>query len=85
MANAAGLTPVNLVTQEAEIRRILVQSLPPEKSFVRPYLENTRHKKRTGRVVQVVKCLRSNHEAQSSNPRTAENKKKKKKKKWYMP
>jgi hypothetical protein len=35
---------------------------------VRPYLKNTQHKKRAGRVVQVAECLPSKHEALSSNP-----------------
>jgi hypothetical protein len=37
--------PVILATQEAEIRRITVQS-QPGKEFARPYLEKTQHKKR---------------------------------------
>jgi hypothetical protein len=35
------LTPVILAIQEAEIRRIMVQS----QQFARPYLKNTQHKK----------------------------------------
>jgi hypothetical protein len=35
------LTPVILATQEAEIRRITVQSQPQAINSVRPYLENT--------------------------------------------
>jgi hypothetical protein len=46
------LTPVILVTQEAEIRRITVQS-QPGKQFVRLYLENTQYKKRVDGVAQV--------------------------------
>jgi hypothetical protein len=37
------LTPIILVTQEAEIRRIAVQS--QANSSTRPYLEKTLHKK----------------------------------------
>jgi hypothetical protein len=40
-------------------------------------LENTHHKKRDGRMIQVVKLLLSKCEALSSNPRTT-----KKKKSW---
>jgi hypothetical protein len=39
------LIPVILAPQEAEIRRIVVQSQPGEQ-FLRPYLKNTHHKKR---------------------------------------
>jgi hypothetical protein len=38
------LTPVILATQEADIRRIEVQSCPG-KQFVRAYVEKTQHKK----------------------------------------
>jgi hypothetical protein len=46
--------PVILASQEAEIRRILVQSL--SKEFERPYLEKKKilHKKRAGGVAQDV-------------------------------
>jgi hypothetical protein len=36
--------PIILATQEAEIRRILVQS-QPRQIFMRPYLEKIHHKK----------------------------------------
>jgi hypothetical protein len=39
-----GLKSVILDTQEAEIRRIVVQS-QPGKEFARPYLEQNHHKK----------------------------------------
>jgi hypothetical protein len=38
------LMPILLVTQEAEIRRIMIQS-QPSRGFVRLYLKKTRHKK----------------------------------------
>jgi hypothetical protein len=41
------------------------------KEFARPYLENTKHKNRAGRVAQVVQCLPSKCEDLSSNPSTA--------------
>jgi hypothetical protein len=44
--------PVTLATQEAEIRRIAVRSQPGQKSSVRPYLEKSFIKKRTGGVAQ---------------------------------
>jgi hypothetical protein len=42
MCQPLWLTPIILVTQEIEIMKIAVQSLP---WFMRPYLEKTRHKK----------------------------------------
>jgi hypothetical protein len=39
--------------QEAEVRRIMVQS-QPEKQFSRPYLKKTHPKKRAGGVAQGV-------------------------------
>jgi hypothetical protein len=48
------LTPVILATQEAEIRRIEVQSQPGQNSFRDPIWKKTHHKKRTGRVAQGV-------------------------------
>jgi hypothetical protein len=44
LARHQSLTPVILATQEAEIRRIMVQSQLGKK-FKRPYLEKTQHKK----------------------------------------
>jgi hypothetical protein len=61
------LTLVILATQEAEIRRIEVQSQP--KQIVRPYLKNTHHKK------GLVKWLRVY--TLSSNPSTTKEKKSK--------
>jgi hypothetical protein len=37
--------PIILATQEAEIRRIVIQSQPPGKYFLKPYLKNTFRKK----------------------------------------
>jgi hypothetical protein len=39
------LIPVILATQEAEIRRIMVQNQPLGKQFVRPYLKKSHYKK----------------------------------------
>jgi DNA-binding transcriptional regulator PaaX len=44
--------PVILATQEAEIRRIMVQSQPEANSSTRSSLENTLHKNRAGGVAQ---------------------------------
>jgi hypothetical protein len=44
---------------------------------MRPYLEKTQHKNRTGGVVHVVKCLPSKCEALSSNPVSPPQKKEK--------
>jgi hypothetical protein len=43
-AGCRWLTLAILASQEAEIRRITVQSQPQGKQFVRPYLEKTHHK-----------------------------------------
>jgi hypothetical protein len=45
---------------------------------MRPYLENTQHKKRAGEAAKVVEHLPNKYEALSSNPHTAKKKKKKK-------
>jgi hypothetical protein len=47
------LTPIILATQEAEIRRIGVQS-QPGKQFISPYLGKTHHKNRVGGADQGV-------------------------------
>jgi hypothetical protein len=65
----------NLATWKAEIRRIEFEARLG-KQFLRPYLENTQHKKRTGGVVQVVESRKS--EALISNPSPLKKKKKKK-------
>jgi hypothetical protein len=59
------LKSVILATQEAEIRRILVQS---QQVVYENLLWKKPNTKRAGRMVQVVKYLPSNHEALSSNP-----------------
>jgi hypothetical protein len=64
----------NLATWKAEIRRIEFEARLG-KQFLRPYLENTQHKKRTGGVVQVVESRKS--EALISNPSPVKKKKKK--------
>jgi hypothetical protein len=53
------LTPVILAIQEAEIRRIMVQS--QSRKIVHEILKipNTHKKTRAGRVTQVVECLPS--------------------------
>jgi hypothetical protein len=51
----------------------------PGKYFVRPYLEKIYHKKRAGRVAQVVRALCMKYEALRSNSSTTKKKKKKKK------
>jgi hypothetical protein len=59
-----------LATQEAEVRKIMVQSQSQEDSSWDPsqkYLTQ----KRAGGVAHVVECLPSKHEAQSSKPSTA--------------
>jgi hypothetical protein len=43
------------VIQEADIRRIKVQSQPSTNSSGGPILEKTHHKKRAGRVAQVIR------------------------------
>jgi hypothetical protein len=60
----------------AKISRIEVQSQPRQIVCERHYLKNTQHKKRAGRVAQLVECLPSRHEALEP-----QKKKKKKKKK----
>jgi hypothetical protein len=44
---------------------------------MRPYLENTQHKKRTSGMVQVAEHLPSKHEAMHSNPNTTKTNKQK--------
>jgi hypothetical protein len=51
--------PVILTTQEAEIRRIMVQSQPGK-------IHNT--KNRAGRMAQVIGCRPSKYKFLSSNP-----------------
>jgi hypothetical protein len=46
---------------------------------VRPYLENTHHKKKAGKVTQMVEYLLSKHEALSLSHQKKKKKKKKKK------
>jgi hypothetical protein len=48
------LTPIILATQEAEIRRIVIQTLPQRNRFTSPSLEKNLHKKRAGGVAQGV-------------------------------
>jgi hypothetical protein len=48
------LMPVILATQEADIRRIVVQSQGQVNSSVRPYRKKNLHKNRVGGVAQGV-------------------------------
>jgi hypothetical protein len=66
--------PVIPVTQEAEIRRIMVRNQPQANSSQDPLLKNP-SQKRAGGVAQVVECLSSKHEALTSNPSVAKGKK----------
>jgi hypothetical protein len=69
--------PVIIPTQEAEIRRITVQSQPGQ--IVHETLsQKYSTQKMAGRVPQVVEHLRSKCENLSSNPSTTTTKKKKK-------
>jgi hypothetical protein len=52
--------PVILATQEAEIRRIEVQSLPQANNSQNPISKKTHHKKE---LVELFKCLLIKHEA----------------------
>jgi hypothetical protein len=70
------LMPVILASQEAEIRRITVQSQP--KQIVHETLSwKYPTTKRPGKVDQVIECLPSKCEALSSNSSTAKKKNKK--------
>jgi hypothetical protein len=67
------LTPVILATQEAEIKRIVVQSQPGRillETLPRKYSSQ----KKAGGVAQVLECLFSKHGALISNPSTKKNK-----------
>jgi hypothetical protein len=57
-------TPAILATQEVEIRRIMVQGKPRQKT--RPYFQNTQQKKSVVRVAHVVEYMPSKCEALSS-------------------
>jgi hypothetical protein len=67
------LTPVILATQEAEIRRMAVQSQPGK--IVCKTLKKNPSQKRTGEVTQVIRAPASKCEALRSNPSTAKKKK----------
>jgi hypothetical protein len=71
------IMPVTLVTQEVEIRRIMLQSQPEENSFQDPVSKKNLHKKRAGGVTQVVGPEFKHQYCNNNN----NNKKKKKKKK----
>jgi hypothetical protein len=58
------LTPVILATQKAEIRRIRFKA-SPGKQFLRPNLENAKHKRRAGEVAKVADPLHSKPETLS--------------------
>jgi hypothetical protein len=74
VARCRWLTPIIPATQEAEIRRIVVQGLPGQnESETLSQIYPTQ--KRAGRVDQVVECLPSKHESLSSNPKTTGKKK----------
>jgi hypothetical protein len=59
--------PIILATQEAGTRRIVVQS-QPRQIVCKTLPQKTHHKKRTGRVAQVVEHLPRKYEALNSNP-----------------
>jgi hypothetical protein len=69
------LTPVIPAAQEAEIRRITVQSQPRANSS-ETLSRRTLHEKRAGGAAQGVECLTSKCESLSSNPSAAKKKKK---------
>jgi hypothetical protein len=56
------LRPIILAIWKADIRKIMVQGQAGQ-IVMKPYLENTQHKKGLGGVVQLVKLLPSKHEA----------------------
>jgi hypothetical protein len=72
------LTPVIPAAQEAEIRRITVQSQPRANSSETLSRKKPSHK-RAGGVAPGAECLFGKHEAVISNPNTAKKRKKKKK------
>jgi hypothetical protein len=69
--------PVILATQEAEIRKIEVQSQPRANSSETLSRKKPSHK-RAGGVAPGAECLFGKHEAVISNPNTAKKRKKKK-------
>jgi hypothetical protein len=62
--------PIILATQEAEIRRIMVQSQPRQIIQETLAQKKTQYKKRAGGMAQVIGCLNSKCEVLSSNSRT---------------
>jgi hypothetical protein len=74
MARCQWLILVILVTQEAKIRNITVQSQPRE--IVYETLSKMPNTKQCGGVVRVVECLPSKNEALSSNSCAAKKKRK---------
>jgi hypothetical protein len=73
LAGSWWIMPIILVTQEAEIRRILIQgqSTQTVNETISPKYPT---QKRTGGVTQVVECLPSNCENLNSNPSTIKKK-----------
>jgi hypothetical protein len=70
------ITPVILASQEAEIRRIVVQG-PPRQIVQETLSQKYSTQKKAGGVAQVVECLPNKCEAVISNPSPARRKKKK--------
>jgi hypothetical protein len=67
--------PVILATQEAEIRRTVVQSQPGQ-IVLKILSQKYPMQKRAGRMAQVLEHLSNQHEVLSSNPSTIKKKKK---------
>jgi hypothetical protein len=74
---ASVTTPIILATQEAEIRRIMVQSQPGQTAHETPFQKHSTQN-RASRVAQEVEHLPIKYEAPSSSPSTTKKRRKKK-------